>query len=57
MKPRKMQSRVMWAVIPHSPEDGFQVHFTTRAAARRYHIACGGSGVGRVVRVRVTEAP
>jgi hypothetical protein len=52
MKPRKMQSRVMWAVVG---KDGtvFEI-FSTRARARSLDVLYEAT---RVVRVRVTEAP
>ena len=51
MKPRKMKMGFMWAVVG---EDGLAIDvFRTRQSARSW----AGEYNGRVVRVRVTEAP
>jgi hypothetical protein len=56
MKPRKMQSRVMWAVVG---DDGtIWIACRTRKSARdRKSCWDQPKDMHRVVRVRVTEAP
>lgn len=52
MKPKKIKSRVMWLVVncDGKPLVAFDVRRLAREEATLYHL-------GRVVRVRVTEAP